>query len=902
MRVKSWIGFGIVLSVWCGVMLPGCHRAAKPSDEVAKLLVESKKDREVRLPDFIKPKRYDLTLAIDPNKAPFTGEVTITVDVTRETGEILLHARGLKIESAYMMVGDEKVELEAATQEQDLLLLKSAEALPEGQGYKLVLRYSGEMTEEPSGLYRTRDGDTWYVVTQFEPLEARKAFPSFDEPRFKTPYQVTIQAPEDQVVAANSALVSRKDVDGGVQHTFGVTQPLPSYLVAMTVGPYDTVPMTMGGEYAGPEFNILVPRGKAAYAEYAMSRTPAILALLTEYFDQPYPFQKLDFVAVPNFSAGAMENVGLVTFRDSILLIDEKTATPRQKYRTQSVIAHELAHMWFGNLVTPPWWDELWLNESFATWMASYVLEKLDPQLEPGLRQLMRSANIMSADSLAQTRAIRQPIVSRGDVYNAFDGITYGKGALVLRMTENWVGEQRFRQGVRNMMQQNAYGAVTTPLLMSALDATSNKDVEAMMRTFIDQPGVPLLTVKPLCSGDAAQLVVSQERYIPRGSSATPTGPWKVPMCVKYARGGEVLEHCELLTEVEQVVNLPEGKGCPDWVHPNAEENGYYHWSMPADEIKKLSGTYRKELSQREQLAMLGHLDALVQAEQLDVETLYAVALDMSKSENSHILSESLDVLQGMHGEAERQGLEMAYSRMARQAFGAHLLRLGMEPVSGEAPADSNLRSRLLGWLGDEGMDVSVMGNAKSLVPAYLADPDAFPSWRSWAILLAATEGDAYLWQSLSDAIGRAKTPAGRILALRALGTFRDEALLEKSLELFLTERIRSNEMWYLIGPGLGSPELTERVVWPWFAANYDALVSKLGVAFAAPSLPYIGAGFCDAEGKAKVEAFFAEEGRMKEGMARNLSQSLESIDRCISTREARATAIKTFLSSYKKK
>jgi alanyl aminopeptidase len=879
-------------------MGPACHRAAKPSEDVTQLIAASTSS-EVRLPTFVTPKRYALTLGIDPDKAPFTGEVAITLDVTRETSQILMHSRGLQITSASLEKDGERFALSSSLPGQDLLLLESARAIPSAKGYVLTITYSGEMTEEPSGMYRTRDGEDWYVVTQFEPLEARKAFPGFDEPRFKTPFSVTIKAPEGQVVASNAALVTQKKNDGLVTHEFGMTQPLPTYLVALTVGPYEIIAQPSAGERTGPEFRILVPRGKGNLAGYALERTPAILGLLSEYFDQPYPFAKLDFVAVPNFSAGAMENVGLVTYRDSILLIDERTATPRQKYRTQSVIAHELAHMWFGNLVTPPWWDELWLNESFATWMASYVLERLDPQLEPGLRQLMRSAGIMSADTLAQTRAIRQPIVTRGDIYNAFDGITYGKGALVLRMTEHWLGEDRFRQGVRNLMKQNAYGTVTTPLLMAALDATSGKEVGAMMSTFIDQPGVPLLSVKPLCSGDSAQLIVSQSRYIPAGSGASQTGPWRVPMCVKVSRQGAISEHCTLLTEPEQVVELPMGKGCPDWVHPNADEHGYYHWVMPAEEITKLSGIYRAELSEREQLALLGHLDALVQSGQLDTTTFYTVALDVSRSQNSHIVSEALDVIQGMHAEASRQGLSMAYAKMVREAFGAHLDRLGMEPIPGEKPSDANLRSRLLSWLGDEGMDISVMGNAKSLVPAYLSDPDAFPSWRAWAITLAATEGDQYLWESLNKAVDRAKTPAGRITALRALGAFRDEALLKQSLELFLTDRIRSNEFWYLVGTATSQESLVERVVWPWVVAHYDQLVDKLGVAFSAPSLPYLGAGFCDAEGKARVEAYFAQDGRMIDGMARNLSMSLESIDRCIERRQSRGPSIKAFLAPY---
>lgn len=899
--------------IWmaCVVLTWGCQRTARPDATIDALLAQSEKGDEVRLPTFVQPSHYTLRLAIDPARPAFSGQVEITVDVLQKTSVVLLHAQQLDIEEA--ILSPEKGSgsaLEVTRTKRGLLKLVAKKPLERGKTYTISMRYRGVMDEEPSGLYRTRDREDWYAVTQFEPLEARKAFPCFDEPRFKATFSVMLDVPEGQVAASNAALVSQERVDEHqMRYVFGRTRPLPTYLVAMTVGPYEIVQgaLTREGEDAGPEFRVLVPKGKSALASYAVAKTPEILAALESYFGQAYPFAKLDFVAVPNFSAGAMENVGLVTYRDSILLIDSDASTPAQKNRLLNIVAHELAHMWFGNLVTPQWWDDLWLNESFATWMASRVVEEIAPELDAELYQVMGTAGLMRADSLVQSKAIRQPIQVPGDVYNAFNGLTYGKGARVLRMTQGWLGEKSFRQGIRNLMQQQAYGSVTTQMLWDALKTTSGKDVEAMMRTFIEQPGVPLVEVSPLCSGEVAQYRLRQSRYAPATSDLTKNAGealWRVPICVSYAsvKGGEVKKHCELLTEREQIMTLPESKGCPAWLHPNAEEQGYYHWSLPAEELLALSGEHREELSLREQLGLLGHLNALVASGTLDTKTLYNVAREMVASKNSLLASEALDVFSQFGGVLQEEpGYRVAYGRMLRELLWPQLERLGLEPKTGESPADSNLRGRVLGLLGTEGLDAAIQANARQLMLAFLADPDAFSPQNRWALDVAATQGDAMLWGQVREALERVETPTARGAVLSALGHFREPALLEKSVDLYLTDEVRSNEFWALVGPYSGDRELVEAVLWPWLKTNYDALTKKLGVAFGAPSLPYVASGMCDLTRARDVRLFFEQEVQMVEGMRANLEKMLERMEQCVSQRSLSRSEVKTFLEPWQR-
>ena len=875
-----------------------CDRNKKEDGNV--VAGKSGLDGHARLSGAATPKSYDVSFAIDPDQDTFSGEVTIEVDLSAESEQVALHAEELTITSATIKpASGEAVTATVMLGENGGVALAPKRALAPGS-YTIEMAFTGPLDEPPNGLYRVKEKDHWYAFTQFEPLEARRAFPCFDEPRFKTPFTVEISSPEKFFVAANGPLKEKtkdKEREGWVRHSFTVTRPLPTYLVAMTVGEFDVVEAPAGAIPDVP-LRLLAPKGQGALGKYALEKTPEILAILTDYFGQPYPFAKLDLVAVPNFAAGAMENVGLVTFREALLLMDEEQATPSAKYAMLSVTAHELAHMWFGNLVTPGWWDDLWLNESFATWMASLALEELDPSLESGVRSLRSASWVMGADSLAQTRAMRQPIKTGGDVYNAFDGITYTKGAAVLRMTEAWLGREKFREGVRAFMKENAYGTVTTPALMKSLEAASGKPVYEMMATFIDQPGAPLLEVTPLCAGSAAQVRIKQSRYLPAGSKAEQTGPWFVPVCMKFGRGDEVSTQCFELKEQEEVISLP-GE-CPDWIHPNANEAGYYRWSLPEDQMLALADEHRAKLELREQLGLMGNLDALVAAQAIDPVTNINVATELLGETNDHIVQEAAEVLWSMHFAAKRAGLEMEYAAFLRQHLNPHLTRLGLDPAPKESPVRARLRRYLLDVLGDAGKDVYVMSNAKALVPAFLEDPDAITPYRArWAMPLAASEGDALLWEALVAALPKADKPSSRGAVVRALGSFREPALVEQSLDLFLDDRIRSNEMWRILGPATDDEEIFANVTWPWFTKNYDAIVEKIGDK-SAPRLPYIGGGFCSEEGKKTVEAFFAD--RMLPGMERNLANTLEGIDRCMISTAAMEPAVKKLLTDTKAK
>jgi alanyl aminopeptidase len=877
------------------VLLIACATPAPVKPQAGPL------DGHTKLAQAVRPTEYELELSIDPASEIFSGVTTIHVQVDApETRAIQLHAEGLNIEQTSVITAQgAMIAAAAASGDNGALVVTLAQPLAPG-AYRLVLRYKGALDEVPTGLYRVKEGDRWYVFTQFEPLEAREAFPCFDEPGFKTPFTFTIHTPADQRAFANTPETS-STVEGARRITrFLRSKPLPTYLVAFTVGELDVIEAPQDA-IPGVPLRLIATKGKAEQGRWILNQTPAIMKALTDYFGMPYPYEKLDLVAVPNFSAGAMENVGLVTFRDGLLLVDPALATPQMRSSSLGVLAHELAHMWFGNLVTPAWWDDLWLNESFATWMADYVMVRVAPDLNPPSDRIEGLGWVINADSRAQTRAIRQPITRGGDVYNAFDGITYSKGALVLSMVESWLGEQIFRDAIRRYMQDNAHGQVTSAALFKALDATSDKPVSRVMSTFVDRPGAPLVSVERACDAQGARLILRQSRYLPKGSKAAPQAdPWAIPMCLRITgEDGQTKRECLLFDTTEHKLATA---GCAALVHPNDGERGYYHWQLdPELWSALLKGV--GALGELERLGLLLHMDALVASGQLRHLNAWDATLALASAPDASVQlrERRLGMLVGMQEAARRLDMLPEWRAMLDRALKPELERLSLEPAPNEDPQLTNYRLAVIHALGHGARDPYVLASAQAVLANFLETPDAIPAGRlRWALGLAAEGGDVMLWERLAQIAFEAKSPAVRNAALQALGYFRDPMLQDRSLALILDERVRSNEFWSLYGPMMREPMLYTRA-WGWFKASYPKIVDKLGEK-AAPGLPGAGGGHCSPEGQADVEAFFRGLKEQPDGLERNLSQTLERIGVCDVQVKAELEDARRFLSGDAKR
>ena len=878
---------GVVLAaLWisCGGVAP---TGPAPAPEPATV------DGWVRLDRSVVPRRYDLDLRVDPRGERFSGEVGIEVELSRPTREIALHAERLELVSARVVSGGRELPARPVPGLHGGLLLVLEEAVAAGRA-RIEIAWQADFAKVSHGLYRVLDRERWYAFTQFQPLSARSVFPSFDQPEFKTPFRVKLRVPRHMMAVSSGPMVSR--VTRGEERTFifDETKPIPTYLLALAVGEFDAVPVPEG-EGGGPVMRILTPHGRGELGAFAAGKTRPILEYLVDWFGHPMPFAKLDQIAVPEFSFGAMENVGLVTYREQGLLHDPVLATQRERLWTEITMAHELAHMWFGNWVTLPWWDDLWLNESFATWMQTKVVDALSPELEAGLGASAHLQYVMYLDSKRDARAVRQPVRTGGDVYNAFDGITYGKGAAVLRMVEAWVGEEAFREGVRAYLEDHAYGSGGTAELLAALDRATGKPVASVVRSLVDRPGAPLVTAELECdAGETdgpATVELSQERYQPAGRD-TRAEPWALPVCMRWepeAGGGG--RACFLLSEQEETVALPTDR-CPSWVHPNAGELGYYRWRLPEEAQAALVRTHWRRLALSERLALPGGLRALLEAGHVSTATYLDGLLALSKDGHRRMAEAITPGLWSL-SRALDEADEEAFAHFVTRALGPYLEQIGLVPAVSESRDAGQLRARLLPALGDLGRDRRILERARRAADAFLAGEAKGYTVEELRVLvpMASWEGDAAHWERVRSALVRADRPARRQRLVSALGSFDDPALAVRSLELVLDGTLRASEWGGVAG---GTRRTARRAVWEWTAANHDALVARLGRIRGA-SLPRMASGLCSERDHEAVERFFEGKPALP-GRQLNLALALEDIERCIQARETLAPPMREWL------
>ncbi len=876
-----WMMSGTLLST---VVM--AQTALKQSVEAAADIADIVIDGNLRLDRSVVPTHYTLELSIDPTTEKFSGRVAIRVETAAETRLVRLHGQDMTFHEVAVEVQGEKRAARVVVGQNGGLALCVEPALPAGPA-TIHLTYEAAFSSVPAGLYRVEERGEWYAFTQFEPLDARRAFPGFDQPEFKTPYRVTLRVPTGSLGLSNGP--QREQRAGGEWQifSFAQTQPLPTYLVAFAVGPFDVVAAPEQA-IANVPTRIVATQDKGKLASFALQRTPPIVAWLSTYFGQPYPFAKLDQIGVPNFSAGAMENVGLVTYRERLLLLDESRAPVRDRLWSQVVIAHELAHMWYGNLVTMPWWDDLWLNEAFATWMARKVIADVDPGLEFPLEVLGRTQGVMNLDSKRDARAIRQPIRHGGDIHNAFDGITYGKGAAVLHMLEAWIGEAAFRDGVRTYMKDHAYASGATADLLAALEQASGKPVAETIRLFLDQPGTPLVDVTLACDQSPhtpASLQLQQGRYRPAGSDAAEGQPWTVPVCVRYGFGADGTSHreCFILHSKHQEVTLSQ-PGCPVWLHPNADERGYYRWRLQPELLNTIVHQQRQELSLLERVALSGQLLALLQADNLSVSA-YADALSqLAQEQHRTVIDEVTGGLWYLYHTAVDGELIEPFAGYTRRLLAAHLERLGIEPQPNEAVSARLLRPSLISALASMAKADPIFERARSVTQQFLKEPGRVsPETLGMFLPIAAQNGDEALWTQLVAMVPQASSPAVRNILVRSLASFEDPSLLRRSLDAVLDGTLRTQDYRTLAG---SVRRVVRPTAWQWLTEYYDQLVQKLGTKTAL-GLPRMASGFCSQEQLIEVKAFFAEHKGVPEGTERNLNLALEDIERCVRQREA---------------
>lgn len=842
-----------------------------------------------KLPRWAVPQSYDLRLRVDPKRDGYSGSVAIKLQLQQPSDHLWLHGQDLKVSKVTVTDAAGKPHTGhyvAAAPKQGVARIDFSGVL-KPQTLDLVIEFSAPFNGQLQGLYKVSDAGAPYAMTQMEPISARYAFPSFDEPDFKTPFALRLTIPADQVAVANTQQIDeKKDADGWKTLTFAPTRPLPTYLIAWAVGPWDIVdgpdiPATPWREHA-TRLRGIAPHGQGTRMQRALSETPAIIKTEEDYYGFGYPFDKLDLLAAPDFSAGAMENAGLVTFRDWLLLLDADSSE-RYVQSSFNVIAHELAHQWTGDTVTMPWWDDIWLNEAFATWMQQKVTEKLHPDYRADLDRIEGAQGAMANDSLVSARRIRQPITGNGDIMTAFDGITYEKGAAVLGMFEGYVGPGLFQKGMRAYIRAHAFGNADADDLIDAIATAAGKgdDFKRGFRSFLDQSGVPLVRTRLDCGGRQPMLHLAQSRYLPLGSTGDPNLKWGVPVCVRFPHGTQ----CQML-ETAQGSMVIKG-ACPAWYMPNADGRGYYRYGMDKADFAKL-GHALGALSDAEKLGYADAIDSSFRRGDLDARDVLAAMRALAPSKTRQVALAPLDTVQWIYRHGARDDAQRAH--IAQAVAAAYLPRmqaLGYQRKPGESADDALLRSSLADSLALDFRNPEVRTALLAQADAALKRGDdghlnlsaANPDLLGAALSVAVQQRGKPVIDALIAELPKSTDAAKRNAILMALGQARGDQG-ERVRDFALSPQVKVGEMAMVLRGGQDNAENRD-ALWNWFTRHYDQLLARTG-SFAGGMLPRLaGGGGCAQADADRLSAFFTPRLGDLPGADRGLAQTREATLLC---------------------
>ena len=856
---------------------------------------------KVRLPAGAKPKSYELSLRVVPGEPKFKGEVTMELELDQPLTVLWLNARELTPEFAEFTVKGAKVAAKAEAAGEHFMFVRPATKLGAGP-VTLTIRYEGVLSDKnTAGLFQVKEGDDLYAVTQFEAIDARRAFPCFDEPGFKVPWRLTLHVKKEHLAFHNTPIEEETDEPDGMKAVrFAQTKPLPSYLVALAVGPFETVEAGAWGQNK-VKLRIVAPKGKTAEAKYAATSSGPILEQLEKYFGTPYPYEKLDLLAMP-VSFGAMEHPGLVTWGYRLLLVKPESDTPAHQRAFASTCAHELAHMWFGDLVTMAWWDDIWLNEAFATWMENKIVEAWKPAWDMPIERAQERGWALSADAMVTARRIRQPIVAMDDIANAFDGITYGKGAAVIGMFEAWVGPEVFQKGVRKHLEAHAWGNATAAEFLAAISKEAGKDVATPFSTFLDQAGAPRVAMELVCKkGVQPKLELNQRRQLPIGSKGEANLNWQVPLCVRYSVGGKERRACTLFTKV--IGELPlEAKTCPDWVMPNDAMNGYYRSSLVGtkDLIHLLQAADQK-LSVAERVGLLDDVGAAVNAGDVSVATALTALPLALKADNRHLLGAALEIAGQLDGDLLKEELRPKYAAFIRDTFGSRALKLGLKVGPKESEDVRLSRPGLVRMVAVQGQEPTLRKQGLALAKAWLNDRKAVHPDLVGAVLgIAADTGDAELHAALLAAAKTEVDRADRGRIINALSGYRDPEVVKSHLSVALDKDLDAREGMGVLW-GAAFDYRTRALAFDFLKTNWDAIVARLPED-SAGNLVWMGASACDLKTRDEVKAYFDGRSTKYLGGPREFEQAMEGIDLCIAWRARHRESAERFIDGAKSK
>lgn len=851
-----------------------------------------------RLPQSVRPTMYWLDLTIDPDKNSFHGIVRINLDIDVETDYIWLHGQDIEAQSVQLLLPDGNA-INGQYEQVDttgVVKLSFEEHILPGSA-QLQIHFKTNFNDNLEGLYRINEADVNYVFTHFQPISARLAFPGFDEPAFKVPFNYTIKTKGHNKVFSNSRVTSEQELgDGWKKVSFAQTKPLPTYLVAFAVGDFDVVewqdiPATDIRDNPIPLRGIAA-KGKGQQLNYALENTKDILINLEQYFEIPFPYEKLDIVAVPAMTFTAMENAGLITYREQLLLLDSN-APLQQKQAYLSTHAHEIAHQWFGNLVTLEWWDDLWLNEAFATWLSYVSNSEIYPEYQFDQMLLNRSLGIMTADGLINARPVRQPIKSNHEIQSAFTGITYIKGGGVLSMFEAFLGKENFRSGIQSYIRQHAFKNANTDDFITALgEQSTNKsltDIQQAFSSFLNQPGIPLLDIKLSCKeSQQPSIVLTQSRYLPLGTKGSTKQTWDVPACIKYSIDGNQKILCDIIKEEQQTLELPE-KNCPSFVMPNANGAGYYRFSLSTNDWQSLL-KHSDELSAEDMMSVTNNLEGAINAGKLNFNDLIEITPTIIDNDSATISLEPIYLLSFVYNNiAENRQQKAKLAKLYRDLYGDRLKELGLVNTNNDSINTIQLRTKLISFLSNEGEDKDIRKFLLDMAIAYtgyMGDNTIHPEEAdrdiiNTAIKVAVEDLGKPFAQHLINILDNTQDGALRNQILSGLASIKDPKYSVEVRNLILSESIRDNEIGSLLLEQLSDNE-TRVPMWDWVKEHFEHIKSRTPPSYH-DDLVIVGQSFCSEPEKDDFISFFEPKVKGNKAAEHKLQRQVEIIELCIS-------------------
>jgi len=849
-------------------------------------LISGSRAEAQRLPGGVVPEHYTLALTPDLKAATFAGTESIGVHVAAATNTITLNSAEIKIQDVTVEQACEGCQngnglkltgTVAYDEAKEQATFTFPEKLHTGHAV-LHLKYTGILNDKLRGFYLSKTPARNYAVTQFEPTDARRAFPSWDEPAFKATYDLTLTVDAGDSVIANTPVLTDVPAEEG-KHTitFATTPKMSTYLVAFLVGDFKCI----SGGADGVPIRVCATPDKVQYGKLALDTAEHTLHYYDNYFGIKYPMPKLDMIALPDFEAGAMENFGAITYRETDLLLDEAHASIPQKKRVAVVVTHEMAHQWFGDMVTMQWWDNLWLNEGFATWMETKAANDFNPAWKYKQDEATDLDDTLNIDAQTTTRTIRAKADTPAEINEEFDGIAYGKAGAVIGMVEHYLGEETFRQGVHNYLAAHMYGNATAEDFWNAQTAASHKPVDKIMESFVTQPGVPLLTFGAV-TGKLKTVKMAQSRfYLSSTSTGSREQHWTVPVCFKTAKGST----CKLATEANGLIAVPAGP----FFYANADAKGYYRSAYTKEQEKVIAARAESSLSPTERLGVVGDVWALMRSGQGSVGGY-------------------MDLVSGLRNESEAQVQESALSKVGvvedRIADEKDTVRLkawivatyapvyAKLPPAGGTPDQQQLRGLLFGLLGNAG-DKGVLAEARQLTNKYIADPNSVDAnIAGSAVSLAAIHGDGELYDKLLALSKSASNPDVQTTALYNLASFTDPKLEERTLDYLSKGGVRNQDSWILYTLLLRRASTREEA-WDYIRGHWEETKAQLTTASGARLVGATGV-FCTEKKRDEVVSFFTA--HPVEAAARTQKKAIDSINDCIQLRAAQGENLKMWL------